>query len=386
MAGGWIPTLSVSPARAALWLGLLLLAACGGNGRWDGRRGYDGSGDYGYDINASRASARSYRARAARSYPAPGPASDPWGPYIREAGSRFAVPERWIREVMRQESGGQLVRADGSLTTSWVGAMGLMQVMPATYDGLSSRYGLRDDPYEPHDNIMAGTAYIREMYDRFGAPGFLAAYNAGPDRLNAYLGGSGELPDETVNYVARVAPRLGNDVAMTGPLAVYADATGGGTSGRGTLGQPYAIAAVETASYDGTEADRPPPGSADRAYDDPGTIVARPTPERSPAPSSAPVVRVLALTSAAGNSAAGNWAIQVGAYPEPKVAQAAIVAARAVDGAGLAGAEASITPVSRDSRLLYRARLAGLSADGAAASCEALARQGIGCFRVPPGS
>ena len=373
MVGDFALTLFISPTRAGLWLGLLLLAACGGNGQWDGRRGYDGSGDYGYDINASQASARSYLA--------PGPATDPWGPYIQEAGTRFAVPERWIREVMHQESGGQLVRADGSLTTSWVGAMGLMQVMPATYGGLSSRYGLRDDPYEPHDNIMAGTAYIREMYDRFGAPGFLAAYNAGPDRLNAYLGGSGDLPDETINYVARVAPRLGRDVAMTGPLAVYGDPSGGGKSGDGKLGQPYAIAAVEAASYTGTEADRPPPGSADRAYDDPGTSVAHPAPEPSQSPSSAPVVDVLALTSAAG-----NWAIQVGAYPEPKVAQAAIVAARAVHGAELAGAEASITPVSRDNRLLYRARLAGLSAAGAATSCEALAMQGIACFRLPPGS
>ena len=154
-----------------------------------------------------------------------------------------------------------------------------------------------------------------------------------------------------------------------------------GKSGDGKLGQPYAIAAVEAASYAGTEADRPPPGSADRAYDDPGTSVAHPAPEPSQSPSSAHVMDVLALTSAAG-----NWAIQVGAYPEPKVAQAAIVAARAVHGAELAGAEASITPVSRDNRLLYRARLAGLSATGAATSCEALAMQGIACFRVPPGS
>ena len=39
-------------------------------------------------------------------YPPPGPPSDPWGPYIREASSRFSVPERWIRKVMHQESGG----------------------------------------------------------------------------------------------------------------------------------------------------------------------------------------------------------------------------------------------------------------------------------------
>src|SRR4051794_21875566 len=55
-----------------------------------------------------------------RYYPPPGPASDPWGPYIREASTRFSVPEQWIRRVMRQESGGQ------EDVISWAGAMGLM--------------------------------------------------------------------------------------------------------------------------------------------------------------------------------------------------------------------------------------------------------------------
>jgi hypothetical protein len=208
---------------------LLLLSACAGDpyytsGRWDGRRGYDGNGDYGYDVSASRAEAHSYRVRAAHAYPAPGTPDDPWRPYITEAAARFALPPLWIRAVMRQESGGRLVASDGTLTTSDVGAMGLMQVMPGTYDMLRRRYALGDDPYEPHDNILAGAAYIREMYDRFGAPAFLAAYNAGPDRLDAYLAGSDVLPDETVNYVASVAPRIAGTVAMTGPLSVYAAA------------------------------------------------------------------------------------------------------------------------------------------------------------------
>src|SRR5882757_5546457 len=210
-------------ARRAVPLALLaLLSACGGGTGWNGRRGYDGHGDYGYDVNASRAAASNYRLRAARSYPVPGTPDDPWGPYIQEAAARYAIPDRWIRAIMQQESGGRLVGADGSLTTSSVGAMGLMQVMPATYDMLRRREALGDDPYEPHDNILAGASYIREMYDRFGAPGFVAAYNAGPDRLAAYLAGSSVLPDETVNYLAQVTPRLGNNVAMSGPLASFA--------------------------------------------------------------------------------------------------------------------------------------------------------------------
>ena len=196
---------------------LLLLSACAGGhrggpldgtARWDGRRGYDGRGDYGYDLDASRAEAAIYRARASRSYPVPGPPEDPWGPHIREAAARHAVPERWIREVMRQEAGG---RSDA---TSPVGAMGLMQVMPGTYDALRRRHRLGDDPYEPRDNIMAGAAYLREMHDRFGAPAFLAAYNAGPERVDAVLAGATVLPDETLGYLARVAPRLGMPAAM----------------------------------------------------------------------------------------------------------------------------------------------------------------------------
>jgi len=105
---------------------------------------------------------------------------------------------------------------------SWAGAMGLMQVMPDTYDDLKGRYSLGDDPFDPHNNILAGTAYLREMYDRFGAPGFLAAYNAGPNRLDRYLTNGAALPDETVNYVASIAPFLGPGTPMSGPLAVYA--------------------------------------------------------------------------------------------------------------------------------------------------------------------
>jgi hypothetical protein len=117
---------------------------------------------------------------------------------------------------MRQESGGQ------EDVISWAGAIGLMQVMPDTYNGLRERYDLGDDPFDPHNNILAGTAYLREMYDRFGSPGFLAAYNAGPNRVDRYLNNGTPLPAETVNYVASIAPSLGSDRPMSGPLAVYA--------------------------------------------------------------------------------------------------------------------------------------------------------------------
>ena len=147
----------------------------------------------------------------------PGPPSDPWGPWIRDASRRFDVPEQWIREVMRQESGGR------ASATSPVGAMGLMQVMPGTYRELQARYNLGPDPYHPYDSIQAGAAYLREMYELYGSPAFLAAYNAGPRRLEDYLWGGRGLPNETRNYVARIGPRIvAYHPTRRAPAEVYA--------------------------------------------------------------------------------------------------------------------------------------------------------------------
>ncbi len=126
-------------------------------------------------------------------------AVDPYATIITDAARRFAIPEGWIRAVMQAESSYE------PSAVSPKGAIGLMQVMPATYDELRLRYGLGSDPFEPHDNIIAGTAYLREMLDRFGADGFLAAYNAGPQRYEDYLATGRILPEETVNYVAGLA-------------------------------------------------------------------------------------------------------------------------------------------------------------------------------------
>ena len=57
-----------------------------------------------------------------------------------------------------------------------------MQIMPQTWAGLRSRYGVGANPFDPHDNIFAGAAYLHELHDRYGATGLLAGYNAGPGR------------------------------------------------------------------------------------------------------------------------------------------------------------------------------------------------------------
>ncbi|MFT4276047.1 MAG: lytic transglycosylase domain-containing protein [Rhodopseudomonas sp.] len=139
-------------------------------------------------------------------------AADPHGGYIAEASQRFGIPEHWIRAVLHAESAGD-VRA-----ISTAGAIGLVQVMPDTWAGLRVRYRLGRDPYDPRDNILAGTAYLREMWDRYGTvAAMLAAYNAGPGRYDEHRATGRPLPAETRAYVATLAPALGGAVAAGTP-------------------------------------------------------------------------------------------------------------------------------------------------------------------------
>lgn len=127
-----------------------------------------------------------------------------WRPLIAEASTRFEIPQVWLRAVIRAESDG-CEAIDGRPTTSAAGAMGLMQLMPATWNELRGRLVLGDDPYNPRDNILAGAAYLRELYDRYGSPGFLAAYHAGPERYEAYRLGERSLPAATFDYLHRMS-------------------------------------------------------------------------------------------------------------------------------------------------------------------------------------
>lgn len=122
--------------------------------------------------------------------------------HVAEAAQRFGLPEGWIYAVMRTESAGRV----GAVSSA--GAMGLMQLMPGTWARQRAWFGLGADPFDPRDNIMAGTSYLREMYDSYGASGFLAAYNAGPGRYEQWRDRGRPLPAETRTYVAKIAPML----------------------------------------------------------------------------------------------------------------------------------------------------------------------------------
>jgi soluble lytic murein transglycosylase-like protein len=135
------------------------------------------------------------------------PSIDRFANFIAEASARFTVPATWTRAIILIESAGD------EHAISPRGAMGLMQLMPGTWVELSVRYELGLDPFDPRDDIMAGAAYVRELRDRFGSAGFLAAYHAGPTRYEQHLTTGQPLPPETTAYVAAVAPLLGNEQA-----------------------------------------------------------------------------------------------------------------------------------------------------------------------------
>jgi len=124
----------------------------------------------------------------------------PFAAFISESSRRFDIPAAWIEAVMLAESLGDVH------AVSPKGAIGLMQIMPETWAELRPRYGLGADAFDPHDNITAGVAYMRELRDHYGNPGFLAAYNAGPALWEDHLATGRPLPNETRAYLARLAP------------------------------------------------------------------------------------------------------------------------------------------------------------------------------------
>ncbi len=372
--------------RAALLLLPAFLAACAGHP----------------NMNA-REEAAHYAAEARRNYPVPGPASDPWGPYIVEASRRFDVPERWIRAVMKVESGGHEF-LDGRPVTSAAGAMGLMQLMPATYEEMRAENHLGDDPYDPHNNILAGAAYLRAMYDLYGVPAFLAAYNAGPHRLDGYLAGTTPLSDETRHYVAMIAPAIAGtwpntrspaeqlaynripDVIPPGRRNTSRSLFAWNRSQPPSTPAPVQVASRSLIAPVSAEPLPPIPSPPSPPASHSSLAVADYVP---PSPATAShggfhlISQALAepLPARRGATGSGEWAIQVGAFASATQAHNAALAAR--DAAHLAG-EPYVGMVQQARARLYRARLTGLSRAAAIDACERLARSHDGCIVLSP--
>lgn len=156
---------------------------------------------------------------------------DRWSSEIRRASARFGIPAPWIRRVMQVESGGRTHRG-GLPIVSRAGAMGLMQLMPGTWRDIRATLGLGSDPFDPQDNILAGTFYLRLMYDRFGYPGLFAAYNAGPGRYASSVAAARPLPAETRAYAALVVAGTRRETATASrpPARIFAITLKAGSS------------------------------------------------------------------------------------------------------------------------------------------------------------
>lgn len=349
-----------------------------------------------------------YISHAEGNYTPPGPPDDPWGPYINIASSRFDVPAPWIREVMHVESGGHEY-IGGQLTVSSAGAMGLMQLEPETYQEMAARYGLGHDPFNPYDNIMAGTAYIHEMYAVYGSPGFLAAYDAGPGRLNSYMNGDKPLPDETVNYVAMIAPGIqgyypahrsaADELALnTEPEGVSGGLLPPGFSPEAPA--PFSPAPQPAPAPVEVAAVEPSMPASSAVYSAPVYTAPQPAPEPPPPrPSFSIIPAAMADTppppppppsyeSAApvhyAAAMPGGWAIQVGAYDTSENARAALGIAELSAVQVLMAGHPMVVSVHAQGRLKYRARFTGLAHEAAEDACGRLSGGPTGCIILSP--
>ncbi len=115
-------------------------------------------------------------------------------PLIRQYANLQGIRADLVRAVIQVES------AFNPRAVSPKGAMGLMQLMPAT----AAQFGVRD-PFNPAENIRAGVTYLRQLLDRYGDNEqlALAAYNAGPNAVQKY---GNKVPPykETQNYVLKI--------------------------------------------------------------------------------------------------------------------------------------------------------------------------------------
>jgi D-alanyl-D-alanine carboxypeptidase len=291
--------------------------------------------------------------------------SGSWDAHMQEASARFDIPVSWIKAVVRQESGGRTHDSKGRPLRSSAGAIGLMQLMPDTYRLMKDRYGLGPDPDDPRDNIMAGTAYMREMYDLFGNPGFLAAYNCGPGCYGDHLAGRRGLPGETRRYLSSVAPLL----KAENPTRTVVASLEPSVPNAASAGAPRpAVVRSELATP--VQVPTSPPVM-------PAPVLGRPSAQHIGSTRLGDKPR-----APDGIAGSGSWGIQVGAFRTLADSRKAAETAMKRSPDLLRGARIRVAEVSAGAETLYRAQVVGISEAGSTEACKRLVSAGKACVRV----
>jgi soluble lytic murein transglycosylase-like protein len=142
---------------------------------------------------------------------------------LNAAAAKYGVPASLAIAVANQESGGNQYNSNGGVLTSSAGALGVMQLMPATAAGLGV------DPTDTAQNIDGGVRYLSQLLQEFGGDQTLAlaAYNWGPGNVSKY--GLSNWPAETENYVSSILSSIG------GALAPSDDGSGSSTPSTGSM-------------------------------------------------------------------------------------------------------------------------------------------------------
>jgi soluble lytic murein transglycosylase-like protein len=169
-----------------------------------------------------------------------------WKADVAIASKRFGVPVTWINAVMRMESGGRTMLSPTQRMVSDKGAMGIMQLMPGTWQEMRQQYALGGDPFNTHDNIHAGAAYLRWLKGKYGYPAMFSAYNAGPGTLENSLAKGTPLPLETRLYAAGIGRILNDPAVGDGAKIAFAKFT----RPDGTMVEvdPVAVRSIHTAA------------------------------------------------------------------------------------------------------------------------------------------
>jgi soluble lytic murein transglycosylase-like protein len=122
------------------------------------------------------------------------------------AGSEPGLLDRIVQAVIQRESGGRQVDKNGNTLKSSAGALGLMQLMPAT----AAQYGV--NPNDATQNVQGGSAYLSDLFQKYGNWfDALSAYNWGPGNVDRAMASGANYPPQVQSYATGILSNVQGD-------------------------------------------------------------------------------------------------------------------------------------------------------------------------------